>query len=96
MKLRGDCNPSASVDADLHLDVNVTRRQLLNAKADAFNLPDHGLNDFGKPSTVRALDSALADVGAKRAYLIDKDRGMEALHPNIERRGFPASLNWLP
>jgi hypothetical protein len=50
----------------------------------------------GKPTAVRALESSLADVGARRGYFIDQDGGIEPLRPSIERRGFPASLAWLP
>jgi hypothetical protein len=49
-----------------------------------------------KPKAVRALEAAAADVGAKRAYLVDQDQGHDLLRPGIERRGFSAALDWLP
>lgn len=49
-----------------------------------------------KPRAVHALEAAATDIAARRAYLIDQDRGHDPLRPTIERRGFATALDWLP
>jgi predicted AAA+ superfamily ATPase len=49
-----------------------------------------------KPGAIRALEAAAADIAAKRSYLIDQDLGRDPLRPNMERRGFSDTLDWLP
>lgn len=50
----------------------------------------------GRLHEVRALENAASDVGAKRAYFIDQDKGRDPVRPDIDRIGFSQALNWLP
>jgi len=49
-----------------------------------------------RPQAVRALEAAMADIGAQRGVVVDQGSAAEPLRPGIERRGFSASLEWLP
>jgi predicted AAA+ superfamily ATPase len=44
----------------------------------------------------RTLEQAAADIGARRAWILDQSSGSESLRPTIERRGVSDSLDWLP
>ena len=50
----------------------------------------------GKAGPVRALEDAVSDIGASRAWIVDQADGPEPLSPRVERRGMAASLDWLP
>lgn len=50
----------------------------------------------GRPESIRQLQTAIADLGASSAWIIDEDEGSEPLAPKIRRRGFASDLAWLP
>jgi hypothetical protein len=49
-----------------------------------------------QPELGRTLEKSAADVGAERVYVIDQGDGVDPLRPNVERRGWLASRDWLP
>jgi hypothetical protein len=50
----------------------------------------------GRPQSVRQLQTAIGDLGASSAWIIDEDEGSEPLATKIHRRGFASDLGWLP
>ncbi len=42
------------------------------------------------------LNAALQDIGARHGYILDQARGVTAMLPQVERRGFFEDLEWLP
>jgi hypothetical protein len=53
-----------------------------------------GRGDQGRAA--RALEVAVEDIGAARAWVVDQAGGSDPLRPNVERRGMADSLDWLP
>jgi predicted AAA+ superfamily ATPase len=49
-----------------------------------------------RPEVVRQLGTAMRDIRAQTAWIIDQDKGEDPLAPNIRRRGLPDDLGWLP
>ncbi len=76
---------AAGAEVDLVLDSG-SERMAIEIKA--------GRGD--KVRSARALEQAVTDIGAARAWILDQARGHEPLRPNIERRGLADSLDWLP
>jgi hypothetical protein len=50
----------------------------------------------GRPETVQQLQTAITDLEASSAWIIDEDKGTDPIGPRIRRRGFVANLDWLP
>ncbi|MGC9985702.1 MAG: DUF4143 domain-containing protein [Polyangia bacterium] len=50
----------------------------------------------GRPESVQQLQTAIADLEASSAWIIDEDKGADPIGPRIRRRGFVANLDWLP
>jgi predicted AAA+ superfamily ATPase len=48
------------------------------------------------PETLRNLDQARFDLGAKRAWIVDQGEGSERLRREIERRSMASCVSWLP
>jgi hypothetical protein len=46
--------------------------------------------------TLRRLEVAMTDTGARRAYLITQAYGTSPLAAGVERRGFSSCIDWLP
>ncbi len=44
----------------------------------------------------RGLGAAARDIGATQAWVLDQAAGNEALTPEVGRRNYPESVNWLP
>jgi predicted AAA+ superfamily ATPase len=49
-----------------------------------------------KPRDILALESAAADVGAKRSWLVDQGEGQDPVRKGMRRRGYATDLGWLP
>jgi len=50
----------------------------------------------GRVRGTKRIEQSSDDIGAERAWVIDQAAGVEALSSRVERRGFSASLEWLP
>ena len=50
----------------------------------------------GHSNVARVLEKAADDVQANKVWIIDQAEGTEPLTPNVERRGWPANIDWLP
>jgi predicted AAA+ superfamily ATPase len=50
----------------------------------------------GRPESVRQLQTAITDLGASSAWIIDEAEDSDPLGPKIRRRGFASDLGWLP
>jgi hypothetical protein len=51
---------------------------------------------LGASWEVRQLGTAMRDLDAQAAWIIDQDKGEDPLAPNIRRRGLPDDPGWLP
>jgi hypothetical protein len=50
----------------------------------------------GRPEVVRQLQTAMHDLDADSAWIVDEDEGTDPLAPHMRRRGFASDLAWLP
>lgn len=48
------------------------------------------------PYLARGLRAIMEDTGAVSATILDQGQGVDPLAPGVTRRGFPASIAWLP
>ena len=48
------------------------------------------------PYLARGLRAIMEDTGAVSATILDQGTGVDPLAPGVTRRGFPASIAWLP
>ena len=49
-----------------------------------------------KTRLARTLETAMADAGARRGWILDQAPGAEPLRPNLQRRNFAEDPTWLP
>ena len=76
---------AAGLEADLVLERG-SRRVVIEVKA--------GEGDVAR--SLRRLQDAMRDVGARRGFLITQAGGVTPLAPGVERRGFEECIDWLP
>jgi len=50
----------------------------------------------GQGHLARILEQARIDTRANHVWLLDQAAGTEPLHSNVERRGWPENIEWLP
>jgi uncharacterized protein len=76
---------SAAAEVDLVLDRGSTRIAV-----------EIKCSRGGRPETIRQLRTAMVDLEAPSAWIIDEDQGSDPLGPKLHRRGLASDLGWLP